>query len=173
MGDAAMTEDMTFEDDLEEDEEAPDTDAKSVTPLRALRRYCLWCCNDSSNEVKLCPAKACPLWTFRFGHRPTPEDKAAVAAVKIYPLEKAPGRAATGCEFHANGGTALKAARRRCVDCSGGSSIAANSCTASDCHLHPFRRGRNPNIQISEERRAELSARLAALKGRNGDQTGG
>jgi hypothetical protein len=154
-----MTEDATLEDVFDENFNS-EGDTKSVGPLRALRRHCLWCCNGSENEVRLCSAKACPLWTSRFGHRQTAEDKAAVAEVKLYPLE----RATTGADFHDKGGTALKAIRRRCIDCSGGSAIGANGCKASHCDLHPFRKGRNPNFKISEERRARLAASLSALR---------
>lgn len=163
-----MTENvMAFEDDDEETtniEEA--AEGKLVSPLRALRRHCLWCCNGSSMEVKLCPAKVCPLWRFRLGRRPTAEDKAAVADMPIYPFE----RPTAGGEYHKNGGTALKAIRRKCCDCSGGSLIGASGCTVRECALHPFRTGRNPNIRLSKERRAMLSARLSALHTRNGGQ---
>lgn len=27
--------------------------------LRAIRLYCLWCCNDSPKEVRLCPSTSC------------------------------------------------------------------------------------------------------------------
>lgn len=37
------------------------------TPLRAIRAHCLWCCKDSNNEVRLCPAAECPLHTRRAG----------------------------------------------------------------------------------------------------------
>jgi hypothetical protein len=139
-----------------------DGPAKSVGPLRALRRHCLWCCGGSANEVKLCPAKACPLWTFRLGHRPTPESKAAVADVKLYPLE----RPSTGGEFHSKRSSVLKAIRRRCTDCSGGSQVAANACTVTDCDLHPFRKGKNPNRAYSKERGVGLAEALAVRLGR-------
>ncbi len=43
--------------------------------LKAIRHYCLWCCNGSSQEVKLCPSKdICALWPFRFGRRPKKGD---------------------------------------------------------------------------------------------------
>lgn len=38
--------------------------------LKKIRAYCLWCCLDQRNEVKLCPSVSCPLWEFRFGRRP-------------------------------------------------------------------------------------------------------
>jgi hypothetical protein len=157
--DETMVEDVPLE---ESNNDVAGGDARSVSPLRALRSHCLWCCNGSAHEVTLCPAMSCPLWPFRFGHRPTAEEKAAVADVKFYPLE----RPSTGAEFHDKGGTALKAIRRRCMDCSGGSQVTANACTASDCDLHKFRRGKNPNFKISEERRLRLAASLAATRGK-------
>jgi hypothetical protein len=154
-----MTEDATFEDYSHESADS-ESDAKTVSPLRALRNHCQWCCNGSAHEVKLCSATSCPLWAFRLGHRPAAEEKAAAAEVKLYPLE----RASMGAEFLAKGGTTLKAIRRRCLDCSGGSQVAANACAASDCDLHPFRKGKNPNFKISEERRFRLAESLAATR---------
>ena len=43
--------------------------------LKAIRRYCLWCCCGSPKEVRLCPSKEfCALWPYRFGHRPKATD---------------------------------------------------------------------------------------------------
>jgi len=38
----------------------------------------------------------------------------------------------------------IKAIRRNCVECSGGSEAEARKCTATMCPLWPFRMGRNP-----------------------------
>jgi len=38
----------------------------------------------------------------------------------------------------------IKAIRRNCVECSGGSEGEARKCTATMCPLWPFRMGRNP-----------------------------
>jgi hypothetical protein len=159
-----MIEDVTVGNELDESNEGSDIEVggKPVGPMRALRLHCLWCCNGSSHEVSLCPAKCCPFWPSRLGHRPTAEDKAAVVGTRLYPFE----RPATGAEFHGSGGSALKAIRRRCIDCSGGSQVAANACATSDCDLHPFRKGKNPNRVITEERRAEMAKALAARLGR-------
>jgi len=35
--------------------------------LKAIRSHCLKCCGESWVEVKLCPAKKCDLWLYRFG----------------------------------------------------------------------------------------------------------
>ena len=41
------------------------------TPLKALRAYCLWCCQGSRHEVRLCPVTDCPLWPWRRGQSRT------------------------------------------------------------------------------------------------------
>ena len=53
-----------------------------TTPMKAIRLKCLDCCVGSMNEVKLCSVSSCPLYAYRFGHRPPkgiqeyPEDDA-------------------------------------------------------------------------------------------------
>ena len=41
-----------------------------TSPIKAIRKYCLECCKESANEVKLCQAEGCILHPFRFGHNP-------------------------------------------------------------------------------------------------------
>ena len=41
-----------------------------TNPVKAIREYCLGCCLESANEVKLCPDDTCPLHAFRFGKNP-------------------------------------------------------------------------------------------------------
>lgn len=55
------------------------------TPIKAIRRKCLDCCCDSSQEVSLCPVHDCSLHPYRFGRRPgagkrelTPARRAAI-----------------------------------------------------------------------------------------------
>jgi hypothetical protein len=114
--------------------------ADTPSPLKAVRRHCLDCCNGSANEVALCPAKACPLWTMRMGGRPNPAEHAG-AATRLYPHE----RPMTLGAFAAEGMGTLAAIKRRCVDCSGGSAIGGKGCTSIGCDLWPFRTGHNPN----------------------------
>ena len=40
---------------------------ESASPLKRIRQYCLQCSGDSTNEVKHCPIKSCPLYDLRFG----------------------------------------------------------------------------------------------------------
>jgi hypothetical protein len=41
-----------------------------MTPVKSIRKYCLDCAGDSPKEVRLCPAKNCPLYPFRMGKNP-------------------------------------------------------------------------------------------------------
>ena len=41
-----------------------------LTPIKAIRRYCLSCCLENSAEVRRCTAVECPLHPYRMGHRP-------------------------------------------------------------------------------------------------------
>lgn len=57
-----------------------------TNPVKAIRKYCLNCCLENANEVKLCPSENCPLHPFRFGKNPyraarelTDEQKAQMA----------------------------------------------------------------------------------------------
>lgn len=43
---------------------------KVLTPIKAIRAYCLGCMCGSANEVRLCPIKKCELYPYRFGHNP-------------------------------------------------------------------------------------------------------
>lgn len=63
----------------------------------------------------------------------------------------------------------IKAVRKKCLDCSGGSSDEVRKCDIADCPLHPFRFGRNPYRKprvLTEEQRAANVARLAAARER-------
>jgi hypothetical protein len=153
--------DMETQDMLQDVHDA-DTEGGHATPLKAVRRHCLSCCNGSPSEVRLCPAKACPLWPFRHGHRPSAEDRVTVADQHLYPLE----RDLTGATFQ---GSALRAIRLRCVDCSGNSDVEVRACKfgpshPTTCDLHSFRLGRNPNISHSLEWKQAAAERLVLAR---------
>jgi len=42
-----------------------------LTPLKAIRKKYLECCNGQYKEVRECSIKDCALWQYRDGHRPT------------------------------------------------------------------------------------------------------
>jgi hypothetical protein len=129
------------------------------TPMRAARRHCLQCCGGSNHEVRNCSAMSCPLWLFRHGRRPTAEERAAVAKVPLYPLERPLA-----------GASVLRGIRRRCVDCSGANDAEVRSCAygpnhSTPCSLHAFRAGTNPYLAPrSAEWQQAAAERLASLK---------
>lgn len=41
-----------------------------MTPIKAIRLFCLSCVGYSKQEVRLCPSTGCPLYCYRMGHRP-------------------------------------------------------------------------------------------------------
>ncbi len=43
---------------------------KKLTPVRAIRQYCLDCSGFQPKEARLCPATDCPLFTYRLGKNP-------------------------------------------------------------------------------------------------------
>lgn len=49
-----------------------------LSPLRAIRLYCLECVCYSPYEVKNCAGKLCPLFPFRFGKAPGHKGKGNV-----------------------------------------------------------------------------------------------
>ena len=45
-------------------------DRMQQNPVKAIREYCLTCCLENANEVKLCAAGDCSLHAFRMGRNP-------------------------------------------------------------------------------------------------------
>lgn len=41
-----------------------------MTPMKAIRSKCLDCCCGSAPQVRQCTITGCPLFPYRFGHRP-------------------------------------------------------------------------------------------------------
>jgi hypothetical protein len=139
---------------MAQDMPQPQTEVTNLgTPLKALRAHCVECCNGNFAEVRTCSATACPLWLFRLGRNPTVAERAGIAGRPVYPIERTLA-----------GTSGLKAIRRRCLDCSGGSDAGVRSCAFSSCSLHAFRFGTNPNIVRSPERKEADARRLARVK---------
>lgn len=45
-----------------------------LTPLKAIRKKCLDCCNGQMKEIRLCTIKKCALYEYKNGHRPIGEE---------------------------------------------------------------------------------------------------
>lgn len=87
-----------------------------VSPIKSIRKYCLWCCIDNKKEIKLCPSFECSLHQYRLGKR---NSKSA--------------------------STPVKAIRMTCLDCSVYSPSEVKNCEHTDCPLYAYRLGKNPN----------------------------
>ena len=62
----------------------------------------------------------------------------------------------------------LKAIREKCLDCCCNSSLEVKLCSISECPLHPYRLGKNPNKrELTEEQRNEMRERF--IKNMNKD----
>jgi hypothetical protein len=119
---------------------------KKLSPLVAVRHYCLDCCCEVAEEVKLCPVTACPLWPFRFG---------------AYP------------EDHRGPKTVLKPINLRCRDCAPEPIQGKpewQSCMKKCCPLWHLRFGTNPrrkglggsNLTDELRRKGRLAAKGVA-----------
>ena len=74
-----MFSDDVHEDDLNHAEEASAQKGADLcgvfeqdiprSEYRAIRLYCLWCCNESPSEVRQCPSTHCSLHPLRMGKR--------------------------------------------------------------------------------------------------------
>ncbi len=56
---------------------------KRMLRSTAIRLKCVDCCAYESKEVRLCPVVSCPLWEFRFGRGPTPEESRLAWAARL------------------------------------------------------------------------------------------
>ena len=59
--------------------------------------------------------------------------------------------------------TAIRAIRKKCLDCSCGSRDEVKRCELVECPLYPFRMGKNPNIAgraMTDEQKAAARERL-------------
>ena len=43
---------------------------KILTPIKAIRSYCIECSGGAKAEVKFCTIEKCPLYPYRMGKRP-------------------------------------------------------------------------------------------------------
>ena len=93
---------------------------KSLTPLQAIRKKCLWCMAGNAKQVSECNLKDCPFYYYRFGRKENPGD---------------------GKELKST----LKSIRAFCLECSTFNVTEVRNCDIKDCPIYPFRMGRNPN----------------------------
>ena len=107
---------------------------KRLTPARALRGRCVECVAGEFGEIGRCTARTptkpcdpsgCYLWPYRSGH--------GVDRSRGVPIP-----------------TRLKAIRRECLNCQGGSPEGVGDCPSVNCSLYEFRFGKNPHKRGNE-----------------------
>jgi hypothetical protein len=119
---------------------APKGNGKRLSPLKAIRAFCVWCCGGSAHEVNLCPAgpdkrHPCDLWPYRMGGIPQGASRSLMRAIKA-----------------------------RCLDCMPDGPADCDASQAYEIHppcpCWPYRLGRNPNIgEETREKRRERGKR--------------
>lgn len=87
-------------------------DKKRLNRSMSIRKYCLECCNGSSEEVRKCLSIDCSLYEYRQGKNPVNPK-----------LNKS------------------KAIRERCLNCSSFYSPEVRNCQFKDCYLYRYRMG--------------------------------
>jgi len=109
-----------------------------LTPNKAIRAYCLWCCAGSKKEVRLCNKVDCELHQFRLGNNPYHKNIKSQATIET--LKEGTQVLSPGDKSR----SPVKCIRNKCLDCSGGSTKEVNHCPFKDCDLFPYRMGKNP-----------------------------
>ena len=93
-----------------------------LTPVKSIRKYCVWCMNGSYEEITNCLDTDCAFFFWRFGKRPT--NKTGLAPLKVI--------------------------RKKCIDCSENLEDIRN-CKEDDCPIYPYRMGKSPTHEINSE----------------------
>lgn len=86
------------------------------TPLKAIRKYCLYCMNGQEPEIRLCPSKLCLFYPCRFAKNQTSPRVSALKLIKAH-----------------------------CLGCSNDSVIQRKTCWDKKCSLYQYREGHNPD----------------------------
>ena len=86
-----------------------------MTPMKAIRKFCLACMGGSARLVRECPSLGCTFFGCRFGKK---------GGKKVKPI---------------------KLMRKYCLQCVGGNSVEVKKCTDPKCSFYPYRFGKNPN----------------------------
>lgn len=101
----------------------------NLTPLKAIRAYCLWCCGDNAQEVRLCPSTKCSLYPARLGR-----DVAGLRLLKL-----------------------IRARCRDCVETLEQVKHFKADKVEMSCSLYPYRMGKNPKRKGKGGNLANLS----------------
>ncbi len=111
---------------------------KPLTPLKAMRSFCRYCCCDDLKAIRGCPTASCPIHLYREGKIPLGASGRLLSVIHSY-----------------------------CVNCAG-TPQAARACTMSascnpkytPCPLHPYRHGRRPLVSDAARERGRIQAEM-------------
>jgi hypothetical protein len=96
------------------------TKMKRLTPVKSIRKHCLWCCKEQAIEVRECPTLSCAIHPYRLGKR------------RVSPKPPL---------------TPIRAIRAKCLNCSGWDLKETRQCTPDSwglCNLYQYRLGKRP-----------------------------
>lgn len=71
---------------------------KYPSPLKSIRKYCIWCCNGQFSEIKLC-GSGCPLGPFRMGKKTIPGSLMKPIKERCLDCGEGTAQAVRKCEF--------------------------------------------------------------------------
>ncbi len=72
---------------------------KTLTPLKAIREYCIGCMNGQVVEIRLCPINDCPFYEYRFGVKNGKESALKVIMKKCQECGEGDKNSIKQCEF--------------------------------------------------------------------------
>ncbi len=98
------------------------------TPKKTIRAYCKDCCVGQIREIKLCPIIQCEIYLYRFGRMAKDEELKMMESLGIPKY------------------TPIKAMRKKCLECNGGSVKDIRFCDVKKCPLYPYRFGKRPKV---------------------------
>jgi hypothetical protein len=107
---------------------------KILRPIESIRKYCLWCMEDSTKEVRLCTIYDCTLYPYRMGKKLDLDSL----------LEVNPSLTEADLQ-NVKYLSTVKAIKGRCMQCSTFSIKEIKHCAHTDCELYPYRMGKNPS----------------------------
>jgi len=118
----------------------------NLTPLKSVRKYCLWCCCNNESEVKQCPATNCALHKFRLG-----KGNISVKDIRAKCIDCSGGELnrVKDCPFS----KALTPEQSKKPDSNSGN---------YPCSLYPYRMGHNPNIKGNASHLAKIGYKPAS-----------
>ena len=123
------------------------SDLKKLTPIGAIKIYCIECKGGDKTEVKKCEHLDCILYPYRTGKNPNRKGLGGAIATFNSNFQKSAVEMAkiTQTDHVSRVLSPLLSIRKDCLDCMGGQYKLINECDDSGCAFHTFRFGKKPD----------------------------